>query len=495
MKLNMKFLLIIYLLGTTLTATAQNFHHTIDSLGEVILARTGTIGGYVSILNSDSVIYSSSFGYNDMETKTSLNDSTIFPISSNTKAFNSILLTQLLSQDRIDFETPIKEYLPDLEFKESYITNHINTMDILTHRWGFPRYDFTYYMLSDDQKNRANQAVVNKLKYLETTAEFRTQFQYGNNQYILASFLLEKITGNKWEKQLSNYLLEPLRMSDTHCDFERYLNTTNRSKGYQNKNEVDIKLVKPLYEVSGMGNMFSSIRDLEKWSRFLLNGNDSILSKELINYNLSSHFNLGFEEPYEGFSSMTYGLGWFIFDYFGHKVVLHHGDNVGHQSLIVLMPDDDLSFVIIANEGMKSYGFPFCMVYSLIDLMIDRKINDWCSILPMDVNMISDSILVKPEPLTIDIKNYKGEFIHEGFGTIKIFYVDNKLMIEAGAYLDELRHWSGNTFRAYSEEFQTESRIEFILNSKKEIVSIKTDLIEPSVDKIEFKKKAITNKH
>lgn len=485
----MKDLSLLILMLTASAVLSQDNKDKIDSLGQILLERTGTTGSYVSICKGDSVIYSSAFGYNDPESKTRINDSTVFPISSNTKAFNSILLTQLMEQDQLDFNTPIKQYIPDLEFKEDYITDNINLTDLLTHRWGIPRYDFTYYMLSEQEKQNANEAVFRKLKYLELTSPFRTQFQYGNNQYILASFILESITKEKWESQLSEKLLQPLNMYDTHCDLERYIKSVNRSQGYQNKVPVDIKLVKPLYEVSGMGNMFSSIRDLEKWSKFLLNGDDSILSKELINYNLSSHFNIGFEEPYKGFSSMSYGFGWFIFDYFGHKVVLHHGDNVGHQSLIVLMPDDGLSFLIVANEGMQSYGFPFSMAYSLMDLFIGQRIKDWGSLLPMNMDINKDSIIEQPDPLTLNIQDYQGEFLHEGFGTIKIYLSKDKLMIKAGAYSDELTHWNFDTFKAYSEEFQIESTVNFILNDKKEVISIQTDLIEPGIEMIEFKKK------
>jgi CubicO group peptidase (beta-lactamase class C family) len=278
-------------------------------------------------------------------------------------------------------------------------------------------------------------------------------------------------------------------MHDTHCNLEQYINSSNRSQGYQNKKEVDIMLSESLYDVSGMGNMFSTVRDLERWSQFLLNGNDSILSKELIDYNLSSHINIGFEEPFDGFSSMSYGFGWYIFDYFGHNVVLHHGDNVGHRSLIVLMPDDDLSFVIIANDGMHPYGFTFSMAYSLMDLFIGRKANDWCSLLPMDFNFHEDSVVKDPIPLSKSIQDYEGEFYHEGFGTIDIYFSKGKLMLKAGGYTDELTHKSSNTFKAYFEEFQSEAIIDFLLNDKNEIISIQTDLIEPSVEMIEFKKR------
>jgi CubicO group peptidase (beta-lactamase class C family) len=171
-----KYTSLIILLITTSTVLSQNNEKAIDSLGREILKRTNTLGSYVSILKGDSLIYSSAFGYNDLQSITRINDSTIFPVSSNTKAFNSILLTQLVQQDQIDFDTPIKQYLPDLEFKDQYITNNLNLKDLLTHRWGVPRYDFTYYILSKKEKTNPNEAVFNKLKYLEPTSPFRTQF-------------------------------------------------------------------------------------------------------------------------------------------------------------------------------------------------------------------------------------------------------------------------------------------------------------------------------
>ena len=492
MKMTIRNIIILITLFSVQEINAQTLHEKIDSLGQITLNESGTLGGYVSIIQSDSVIYSEAFGFNDKRAQSRLNDSTIFPISSNTKAFNSILLSQLVEKEELDFDKPLKTYLPKIEFKSEFITNNINLTDLLTHRWGIPRYDFTYYLLSNEEKKNANESVFNKLKFLEISTPFRTRFQYGNNQYIIAAYLLEELTGNKWEDQLNTQILIPLEMNDSHCELTGFIDCKNKSIGYQNKEEVDIMLGAPLYEVSGMGNIFSSIRDLEKWSKFLMNGNDLILTKEFINYNLHSHFNIGYEEPYQGFSNMEYGFGWFIFDYYGHKVVLHHGDNVGHQSLIVLLPDDNLSWVIMANEGMKSYGFPFTMTYFLLDLFLDEEEKDWNTILPNNsaFNLkYPDSLIVQNKIPTLKLKKYAGEYSNDGFGLLEFYMLDGKLIIHAGAYTDELTHLKNNSFRAVSEEFKEDYIFTFEVNEDDEVVSVKTDLIEPTIDLIEFKKR------
>ncbi len=464
----------------------------IDSLGKVTLEKTNTTGAYISIINKDSVIYSSSFGYNNIKTKSSISDSTVFPISSNTKAFNSILLSQLVQKDILSFDEPLKTYLPDLEFKNNFITTELTLIDLLTHRFGFPRYDFTYYLLSDEEKINPNEAVFKKLKFLETTSSFRTKFQYGNNQYILASYLLERIKNEKWENILLNNILIPLNMSNTHCNLDKFILDKNKSIGYQDNKEVDINYVAPMYSVSGMGNMFSTIRDLEKWCIFLNGTNDSILSKELIKYNLSGHFSVGYEEPFPGFSSIQYGLGWYIFDYFGHKVVLHHGDNIGHQSLIVLLPDDNISWVIIANEGMSSNSFPFRMTFYLLDIVIKNKLNEWNKLLERGNSVFfryPDSLKVKNAPPKLSLDRYEGEYFHEGFGKIKIYLKNKKLNFSAGDYIDTLQHWEFDSFRAYAEEFKEDYIFKFIVNSQNKVIGLETDLIEPQIGLIKFKKR------
>lgn len=488
MKYN--FLIITFLLISNLQAQIKI--ERIDSLGNSILKSSNTTGAFVSILKNDSVIYSQAFGFRDKETSDIFDKETVFPISSNTKAFNATMLLQLDEKGKLAVEKPIIQYLPDIEFSDSYITNHVTTIDLLTHRCGLPRYDFAYIAVDPQNTNSANKEVYDKLKYLKFRSDFRTNFGYGNIQYIISAYIYEQIANEKWEDGLANNILKPLSMNNTHCDYKRFLNTPNKSQGYRNGEKVDVAYNIGLYSVSGVGNMFSTINDLEKWSRFLIMGNDSILSRMYLNFGMTEQFSTGAEEPFDGFSSVGYGLGWFIFDYWGHKVVLHHGENSGHQTIIVLLPDDDISWIIVANEAPKKAGVPFRMTYSLLDIFTNNKLNDWTEKLPeshYENIRYPDSLSDKSLKPKLEISEYCGEYLNDGLGAITIVEKDNKLYAELGVFTAEIKHWKADSFRMYPESIGEDYILHFEIGENNQVISFTTDLVEPSVEMLKFNKR------
>jgi len=148
MKLSLSIYLAFFIY---LSINAQFSPQVITDLGNLTLEKTNCTGAYISIIQSDTVVFSKAFGYNNAKTKTRLNDTTLFPISSNTKAFNAILLSQLVEAGQLDFEEPLKTYLPDLQLKNDFISKELTLLDLLTHRWGIPRYDFTYVLLNKEE--------------------------------------------------------------------------------------------------------------------------------------------------------------------------------------------------------------------------------------------------------------------------------------------------------------------------------------------------------
>jgi CubicO group peptidase (beta-lactamase class C family) len=476
-------------LAISTTSFGQISQQVVDSLAPVTLKSTNTVGAYISISSKDSLLVSGSYGFNDKIKRTVLTDSTVFPISSNTKAFNSLLIFQEYQKENLDIFAPLRTYLPDLKFQDQYLTDNVTLTDLFTHRVGLPRYDFTYYMLSEAEKEDPNEAVFHKLKFLELAAPFRTAFMYGNNQYILAAYTHERLTGKKWERSLEQEILEPLEMESSYCDLDRYLSDTHRSVGYQDNTPVEIQHAAPLYEVSGMGNMFSTVKDLQKWTNFLIKGNDSVLDPDYLDYYLSGQLATGFEEPYPGFSSLQYGFGWFVFDYYGHKVVMHHGDNVGHQSLLFLLPDDDISGVLVANNGFSSKSFNFNMFFSILQMVAEKELSDWNEIRPAGKfsPKYPDSEMADAQPGPEELQAYEGTYRHQGFGEIQCFTRENELWVKAGSFEGKLESYGENTFRCTSKVFKEDYLFRFISKGDG-IIGLETDLLEPSMDFISFEK-------
>ncbi len=56
--------------------------------------------------------------------------------------------------------------------------------------------------------------------------------------------------------------------------------------------------------------------------------------------------------------TLPYGLGWFIQQKEGIKLIWHYGYWIGMSSLIIRVPEKKLSFVLMANSDMLSGPYP-----------------------------------------------------------------------------------------------------------------------------------------
>ena len=70
---------------------------------------------------------------------------TQFAIGSCTKAFTATLLGILEKDGLVDFDKPVRNYLPELKFQNEYTNAHASLRDMMCHRTGLPRHDLSWY--------------------------------------------------------------------------------------------------------------------------------------------------------------------------------------------------------------------------------------------------------------------------------------------------------------------------------------------------------------
>ena len=99
----------------------------------------------VLIVKNDKVIFSEGFGYRDVEKKLKVTPNTIFPIGSVSKSFTALALGMLVDEKKLDFDQPVRNYLPTFRMYDDYLTGHITPRDMLSHRSGLPRHDLVWY--------------------------------------------------------------------------------------------------------------------------------------------------------------------------------------------------------------------------------------------------------------------------------------------------------------------------------------------------------------
>ncbi|RYF99376.1 MAG: class A beta-lactamase-related serine hydrolase, partial [Chitinophagaceae bacterium] len=138
----------------TFSATAQTKAKVaeqipgIDSLLNQVLKDQYVAGFAVAVVKGDEVIYSKGFGYRDVENKKPVTPNTLFAIGSSTKAFTSGLLGLLEKDDKLKLDDKATALLPKLQFYNNEMNNQITVRDLMSHRTGLSRYDYSWLLFN-----------------------------------------------------------------------------------------------------------------------------------------------------------------------------------------------------------------------------------------------------------------------------------------------------------------------------------------------------------
>src|ERR1044071_3716427 len=141
----------------------------LDTVFARVLKDRKAVGFAVAVVSKDKIIYSKGFGYRDLDKKLPVTPTTLFAIGSCTKAFTASLLGLLNKEGKIDFDKPVRDYLPELRFFNDELNNNVTVRDIMCHRTGLPRHDFSWYLFNTSSRD----SLVQRIKYQEPTAKLR----------------------------------------------------------------------------------------------------------------------------------------------------------------------------------------------------------------------------------------------------------------------------------------------------------------------------------
>ncbi|GAA4095308.1 serine hydrolase domain-containing protein [Actinomadura miaoliensis] len=139
-------------------------------------------------------------------------------VGSNTKAFVSAVVLQLVGEGKVKLDAPIERYLPGLVRGEGIDGRKITVRQLLQHTSGLPNY--TQYMEQNAFKTRNTYTEPRELLdiALQHKADFApgTAWRYSNTGYVLAGLLVQKVTGRPVSEEVTNRIIRPLGLRDTY---------------------------------------------------------------------------------------------------------------------------------------------------------------------------------------------------------------------------------------------------------------------------------------
>ena len=195
------------LLLATITASASERADIDRFVASTLRAFPEVPGVSIAVVKDGKPFLASGYGFADVAAKRPMTKTTPVYIASSTKAYTGLLCAILASEGKLDLDAPIVKYLPELD--EWSGAHRIALRMLLTHSAGIRNDGITARTaFTGDYTPGA------VLKLLPTSNAI-DGFRYSNLGYVIAGYIAERVTGEKWQDLLADKIFEPLRMNDT----------------------------------------------------------------------------------------------------------------------------------------------------------------------------------------------------------------------------------------------------------------------------------------
>ncbi|MGA9304800.1 MAG: serine hydrolase domain-containing protein [Candidatus Sulfotelmatobacter sp.] len=308
-------------------------------------------GAAALVVHHGRVVFRRGYGVTDLRTLQQIDERTNFRLASFTKQFTATCIMLLARDRKLSYGDRLTHFFPEFP---AY-GNSITVRNLLNHTSGLQDYeDLLSQQYPDTPPEKIPQildAGVLKLLEQQTTVKFPagTKWEYSNSGYAVLAMIVEKVSGKPFGEFLQERIFTPLKMTNTLA-YERGKNEVpHRAYGHTRDDDGWHQTDQsPTSAVLGDGGIYSSVDDLAKWDRALRL--HTLLSEAEMQPALTA------VQPTDGPAkspegkTVSYGFGWFLDPYQGHRRMSHNGETIGFHTTIQRFPDDQLTIIILANR-------------------------------------------------------------------------------------------------------------------------------------------------
>ena len=411
----------------------------------------------IAIVKDDSLVFAKGYGVTEIGKPARADEHTRFAIGSTTKAMTSASLAMLVDEGKIRWDDHVITYIPELQLYDPYATRELTIRDLLTHRSGLGSADLMWV-----RWHYSFPEMIRRLRYIQPSAPFRSQWQYHNILYAASGLIIERVSGMSWDAFIRTRIFAPLGMNESEALVSAIKGKPNVATPHVEANDsVRIVPIRSTDDLAAAGSVYSSVSDMSKWMRFILDsgrvGTKRLITaatfRELIapqiRAPMSEYPALQLAKP----DFFAYGLGWFIQDYGGQHVWMHTGSIDGMCAIIGLMPNERVGVYVL--ENLDHAELRHALMYSAFDLYNGAPKRDWSA----EVHTLFQSLtaaarrpqaaahVVIPPPLPLD--RYAGTYVDSAYGDVRVTQEGSALQVQIGSDPAlKLEPWEYDTFRA-----------------------------------------------
>jgi CubicO group peptidase (beta-lactamase class C family) len=233
---------------------------------EKILDDTHTPGVSVAIVHRDGPEWIAGLGKSDVAANRPTSAHTQFRIGSTSKAFASLSILKLSNEGKLSLDDSVHKLVPEVWFENPWeATDPVRVVDLLEHTTGWDDMHLREYA-KDDPALPLRDAL--DYDHHSRISRWRpgTRMAYCNSGPAVAAYIVEKVTGQKFEDYVSKNFFEPIGMK-TATYFQPITGTLTSLY------HADGKTTYPYWNVEyrPAGSINASAKDMAAYVQFYLN--------------------------------------------------------------------------------------------------------------------------------------------------------------------------------------------------------------------------------
>ena len=300
---------------------------------------------------------------------------TVFRWASVSKGVAADMVAKLAGRQLLSLYEPVAKYAPSLRLPAG--NEHRATVsDLLSHRLGL----FAHANDSRLEDGYDPGSLRRGLAQLNAICSPGQCHAYQNVAYDAASEIVSKVTGRPYRDVVRDELFAPLGMTSATMTRDGLLSAKSWAKPHRGgKTSKPVEVTDFYYRVPAAGGVNSSIKDLAVWMQAQMGKDPDVLSAGTLaavqspraatpgEYRRMRKFR-------ERLGGTSYGLGWRIYDYAGHKVVAHRGGVTGYRAMIMFDPLLKSGVVALWNSSAAQPGG---LEYEVMDMVYKLPRKDW----------------------------------------------------------------------------------------------------------------------
>jgi CubicO group peptidase (beta-lactamase class C family) len=473
--------------------TAADPVATLDAYATKAVRDWQVPGLAISVVKDGRVVFAKGYGARELGRPAPADTQTLFAIGSTTKAMTAAALAMLVDEGKVRWDDPVTRYLPWFQTGDPYVTRELTVRDLLTHRGGLGNADYLWY-----ESEIPAAEVRRRVRFLRPAYSLRSGFIYQNIMYAVAGDVVEAASGMSWDEFVRRRIFGPLGMGRTVTTL-RETQTRDNVASPHDRVDGTIRTIRnaSVDPVAPAGSIWSSVADMAKWMRFMLDTARTADGRQLLKpatwTELLKPQTIVTPQGFYPTARLTrphwttYALGWFQHDYKGRAVSFHTGSIDGMVAIIGLIPDERLGVYVLAN--LDHAEVRHALMYTVFDLWEpevgggrgapggETGGRDWSAELLKlygSLQAEADSARTRQEAQrvagtrpTLPLERYAGTYADSLFGTVTVTHERGHLVLRRGAQSGTLEHWHYDTFRArWAAAWQGTSMATFIIGPR-----------------------------